>query len=466
MAIAVLVVRLFLAAMFALAGAAKLADRRGSRDAAADFGVPAAYAGIAALALPLAELAVAAALLPAGSAVWALAGAVALLTTFTAAIAFNVARGRAPDCHCFGQLHSEPAGPRTLIRNGLLLALAGGAFGVELADRGPSAVAWLAELSAAEASAVAVGGLAIAVAGALFILRVQRGRRPGLPPLTEIGLPQGHDAPGFTLPDNEGSPITLAELLQRGAPVVLVFTEAECGACRELMPMVAGWQKEYEGAVTIAVVNGGHPDGTPEVANKYGLRDILFDVKREVHKAYEVTGTPAAVGVDQPALIATPYTSRVLGVKALVDTIVTGREPVFGLLPGEPLPEDVFLEDAERRPVALTEFVGVETLLLFWSTGCGSCREIRNYLLDWEHHPQPGTPRLVLVTSSSPKEIRAEGFDASIYFDPDGRVAAAFGVRGTPMAVLVDPDGNIGWPLAAGPGYILRLIHSRAPVSV
>jgi thiol-disulfide isomerase/thioredoxin len=116
--------------------------------------------------------------------------------------------------------------------------------------------------------------------------------------------------------------------------------------------------------------------------------------------------------------------------------------------------------------VPLTDFAGEETLFLFWSPDCGSCREIRNYLLDWEEHPQPGTPRLVLVTSHAAKEIRAEGFDAPIFFDPDRVAAGALGVRGTPMAVLVDGAGRIGWPLAAGPGYILRLIHSRAPVSV
>src|SRR5204863_9817754 len=29
-----------------------------------------------------------------------------------------------PDCHCFGQLHSAPAGPKTLARNGGLATLA------------------------------------------------------------------------------------------------------------------------------------------------------------------------------------------------------------------------------------------------------------------------------------------------------------------------------------------------------
>jgi peroxiredoxin len=465
--IAVLVVRLFLAGVFAVAGAAKLADRRGSRAAAVDFGVPRAFAGVAALGLPLAELAVAAALLPAGSAVWGLAGACALLVAFTAAIALSMARGQAPDCHCFGQLHSEPAGPRTLIRNAVLLALAGGAtFGAAFGNRGASAVAWLGELSARDAVLVAAGAVPAALATAVFIARAQRrpAARP-LPDLREMGLPEGFDAPDFALPDRNGTTVSLAELLRRGAPVVLAFTDTECASCRELLPMMAGWQRNHEGAVTIAIVNAGPPDGTRELAEEHGLRDILFDLDREVHKAYEVTKTPAGVRVDQPAMIATPYAARVKGIEALVETVVTGREPVFGLLPGEPLPADVFLEAEQGRRVPLADLAGEETLFLFWDPDCGSCREIREHLLDWEEHPRLGTPRLVVVTSSERKAVRAEGFDSPILFDPDRVAAGALGVTGTPMAVLVDAEGRIAWPLAAGPGYILRLIHSRVRVA-
>ena len=69
---ALLLARLLLALVFAAAGAAKLADREGSRRAIVDFGVPAALAAPLGLLLPLAELAVAATLLPASTAWWGL----------------------------------------------------------------------------------------------------------------------------------------------------------------------------------------------------------------------------------------------------------------------------------------------------------------------------------------------------------------------------------------------------------
>ena len=52
--------------------AAKLADREGSRKAIVDFGAPSAIAAPLGLLLPLAELVVAATLLPASTAWWGL----------------------------------------------------------------------------------------------------------------------------------------------------------------------------------------------------------------------------------------------------------------------------------------------------------------------------------------------------------------------------------------------------------
>jgi uncharacterized membrane protein YphA (DoxX/SURF4 family) len=119
-----LLVRLALAGVLGVAGVAKLKDRGGSRRAVVDFGVPERLVTPVASGLPVAELAAAALLLPAGTAQWGALLALLLLAFFVAAIAVNLSKGRTPDCHCFGQLHSGPAGWRTLLRN---LVLAAGA---------------------------------------------------------------------------------------------------------------------------------------------------------------------------------------------------------------------------------------------------------------------------------------------------------------------------------------------------
>jgi uncharacterized membrane protein YphA (DoxX/SURF4 family) len=120
-----LVARFLLAGVFAVAGAAKLADLTRSHAAVEAFGVPAQLAQPIGTLLPLAELTTAVLLLPAAT---ARAGAIAALTVLlasSAGIAASIARGEAPDCHCFGQLHSQPVGPKTLRRNFALALVAG-----------------------------------------------------------------------------------------------------------------------------------------------------------------------------------------------------------------------------------------------------------------------------------------------------------------------------------------------------
>src|SRR4051812_5635298 len=125
MDVALVGARLLLAAVFAVAGAAKLADLAGPRVAVAGFGVPERTARPVGTLLPFAELFVAGLLLFSSTARAGAIGALVLLALFVVAISVSMARGQRPDCHCFGQLRSEPAGAKTLARNVVLAAVAG-----------------------------------------------------------------------------------------------------------------------------------------------------------------------------------------------------------------------------------------------------------------------------------------------------------------------------------------------------
>src|SRR5438105_3690976 len=155
-----LVLRLILAAVFLVAGFAKLADLAGSRAALRNFGVPAALASPFGVLLPTLELAVAVALLPVASAWWGAIGALVLLLLFVAGISYNLARGRIPDCHCFGQLHSAPAGWSTLIRNLGLAALAGVVVIFGRTTAGLDLGSWLGMLSVAQRIEL-IGGVVV-----------------------------------------------------------------------------------------------------------------------------------------------------------------------------------------------------------------------------------------------------------------------------------------------------------------
>src|SRR5881227_369935 len=150
MTLLLLCVRLLLAVVFLVAGLAKLADLAGSRQALRDFGVPARLANPFGVLLPLAELAVVVALLLPISAWWGGLGSLILLLLFVAGIGYNLAQGRQPDCHCFGQLHSAPAGWPTLMRNLVLAAVAGVLVGFGRSIAAVGVLDWLAPLSVSQ----------------------------------------------------------------------------------------------------------------------------------------------------------------------------------------------------------------------------------------------------------------------------------------------------------------------------
>src|SRR5439155_4559559 len=155
--------RLLLCVVFLIAGLAKLADLAGSRQALRDFGVPSKLADPFGLLLPLAELAVAVALVLPATAWWGALGALALLLLFVGGIGYNLARGRHPDCHCFGQLHSAPAGWPTLIRNLVLAAVAAVVVIFGRSTPGPGVLDWLGPLPLSQSIEVLGGVLLLAL---------------------------------------------------------------------------------------------------------------------------------------------------------------------------------------------------------------------------------------------------------------------------------------------------------------
>jgi hypothetical protein len=129
--------RIVVAAALLVAAVAKLADRPGTERGVVELGLPPGWAGAVGRLLPIVELAVAVGLLVDVSARWAGLAALGLLAAFLTLMVLNLARGRTPDCHCFGQIHSAPIGTWAVVRNVVLAALAGLVF---VAGPGPSLI--------------------------------------------------------------------------------------------------------------------------------------------------------------------------------------------------------------------------------------------------------------------------------------------------------------------------------------
>jgi uncharacterized membrane protein YphA (DoxX/SURF4 family) len=120
----VLVLRILLALVLAGAGIGKLQDLDDSRQQVLDFGLPYSLARPIGTVLPGVEIALGVALVVGVTSWWAAWAALGLLAAFVVGISANMAVGRRPDCHCFGPLHIQTIGWRTLSRNLLLMALA------------------------------------------------------------------------------------------------------------------------------------------------------------------------------------------------------------------------------------------------------------------------------------------------------------------------------------------------------
>jgi thiol-disulfide isomerase/thioredoxin len=333
----VLICRLVLSAVFAVAGTAKLLDREGSRKSFAEFGVPVRLARPLAWLLPLTELACAVALIPASSGWWGALGATALLALFTILVVTTLARGRRPKCHCFGQLQSATVGWTTVLRNSVFAGLSGfvvwngrGGGGAQMSDpfdMGMSVGPIEPGLVFMALAVAAVMGSALI--GLFFLLR-QNGRlllriealeaQVGLSAdASEPGLPVNSRAPSFSLKNLDGRIVTLDALLGRGRPVLLFFSEPGCGACDAALPELARWQCEHRDRLCIVPIAGGDASLNLETAGKHGLQEVLLGTA-DVAAAYRVQAWPSAVLIAD-GLIASRVATGIVAIRDLVGTV-------------------------------------------------------------------------------------------------------------------------------------------------
>lgn len=510
MPIVLLIARLLLAAVFLVAGCTKLFDRKGSFHALTDFGVPGWLAAPLCILLPLAELTVFAALLPISTAWFGATVAFLLLLVFLLAIGINLARGRTPDCHCFGQLHSAPVGWSTLVRNALLLAVAGLIVWRGRHDPGLSITGWLGNLTTPERVALLGGlvGLVLLTGQGALLLQMlrQQGRLllrldalearftgggaaaiASVPAEPTVGLPIGARAPNFSLDGLQRENLTLNALAASGKPLLLLFTNPHCGPCQALMPEISRWQLEHAASLTIALLSEGTVDDNRAKIVGHGLSQVLLQQNREVAEAYQAWGTPAAVLVRPDGSIGSPVAQGADSIRALMARIVgsvpTQLSPSGGSRPrngqsgngSNPVPRQPALKlgdstphmqfhDLEGLNVSLADLRGRDVLLLFWNPGCGFCQQMLNDLKKWEADPPLGAPKLLVISTGSVEANLAMNLRSPVLLDPSSHAGAAFGAYGTPMAILLDADGRVASQIAVGAQAVLTLAGGKPSI--
>jgi uncharacterized membrane protein YphA (DoxX/SURF4 family) len=342
--IAVLLARAVLSALFLVAGIAKLADSAGSRAAMSGFGIPASLAAPFGVALPILELLVAGALIPAATARVGALGALLLLALFVAGIANVMHSGREAECHCFGQLHSTRVGWPTLGRNVVLASVAGFVVARQVAAPSPSFAATLGAMSATTLLVSSAGAIALALLAGMSWFMAQLLRQHGrillrMDRLEEelakhgvivgsaresapTGLDVGTVAPSFTLGDLHGGMTTLQELLAPELPLMLVFAHPGCTPCTAMLPEIAGWQTDHADSMTIAVVSEGTAEQNLASVATHGHRRVLLQSARETADDYAAYGTPSAIVVSRDGLIASAVAQGAPEMRALLGSFM------------------------------------------------------------------------------------------------------------------------------------------------
>jgi len=201
---------------------------------------------------------------------------------FVVGISINLARGRKLDCHCFGKLHSAPAGWKTLARNAVLAVVAGFVLWEGYDGARPSALSWVGALSTVPLLSLLGGVLVLALLAGQWWFLVHLLRQNGRllvrletlegsigagnyaapstngsahAPQPPAGLPVGQEAPRFSLKGLHGDTLTLEALCAPGKTVMFLFTDPGCGPCNALLPEVGRWQEEHAQALTLALVS-------------------------------------------------------------------------------------------------------------------------------------------------------------------------------------------------------------------
>ncbi|WP_454194479.1 TlpA family protein disulfide reductase [Nocardia sp. Marseille-Q1738] len=319
--------RLCLCVVFGLSAWGKLADRSAARQAMGDFGVPLRWVPAVAWGLPIAEAMIAiGVVLPWVSGAAAVA-ALLLLGVFTVVIGRLLRRGERPSCSCFGTASAVPIGPKTLVRNGVLLALAA-AVGVGALTHPRVPMGSPVDDAIGCAVVAALSAVLAWLAGQLRVLR-RRVDQQALSTLGAEGLPVGSVAPEFALLDAVGGKTTLEDLLAGDRSVLLVFVHPGCELCAALAEELPRWHARTRDVLAIVAVGNGDAAEQAAWGMEHGLGEIpsLVQQSNEAALRYRVRGTPSAVLIDPDGRVAAPVARGGIAIRELISTVKPARRP-------------------------------------------------------------------------------------------------------------------------------------------
>ncbi|WP_265444357.1 MauE/DoxX family redox-associated membrane protein [Flexivirga meconopsidis] len=213
---------------------------------------------------------------------WQVIFAVAILALFVAflVLVIQVARRPVPvSCNCFGGLGDDTVGIRTIVRNGVLVALAVAAVALH---RSPASVAadrlatWCYVIPAL---------LALATGGALVAWRAYADKRR-----------RDRLVRTLTFQDADGNELPITEF--QDPPTFLVFFSPGCGACHAVVDHFRWWPNLLKDGFDLQPVFIGSPAEFAPQEKFAPLAPHAWYTDQATARSLQVTGTPGAILID------------------------------------------------------------------------------------------------------------------------------------------------------------------------
>lgn len=138
------------------------------------------------------------------------------------------------------------------------------------------------------------------------------------------GLRTGTLAPEFTLPRIDGGELSLATF--RGARVLLVFSDPDCGPCDGLAPYLQALHEERQD-LQVIVVSRRDAEATRTKAEKLGLTyPIVMQKQWEISLKYAMFATPIGYLIDEHGTVEHNVAIGVESILALANACIGERD--------------------------------------------------------------------------------------------------------------------------------------------